>query len=148
MGRNWHIAVIKRGVRGWVHGSWLEFGDGKVHTDSKAAYAQFMEDLERLLIPGEMRDFPMMTSYVNECARDECRLQKQDACSLGICIHDLFVLLQGSGKVSYEWLKEGRNLWHPDRFARFCEPEQAERLKPMAEQMFVMYGVLMENCRS
>ena len=57
-------------------------------------------------------------------------------------------LLQASGKYSYEWLKEERNLWHPDRFARFVHPDHMERLTLMAEQMFVMYGILMEACKA
>lgn len=133
MGRDWHIAVDNKGAKGWVHGSWLDFGDDKVHTDSRAAYTQFVLDLQKLLIPRELHDFPIMKSYVNECSRAECKPQKEDASLLGICIHDLLVLLEGSGQISYEWLKEGRNVWHPDRFAQFCQPEQAERLKPTAE---------------
>lgn len=87
-----------------------------------------------------------MKSYVHDCTKVECKPQKQDESLLGICVHDLLALLEGSGRFSYEWLKEGRNLWHPDRFAQFCKPEEAERLKPMAEEMFVMYGILMDEC--
>jgi hypothetical protein len=147
MGREWYIAVNNRCIIGWVHGSWIDFCDGKVHRDPKALYASFKGDLQKLLIPGQLQDFPKMGGYVDDCTKPECKPQKQDTSSLGICIHDLQTLLEGSGSFSYEWLKEGRNLWHPDRFARFCKRGEADRLKPLAEQMFVMYGMLMENCQ-
>jgi methylenetetrahydrofolate dehydrogenase (NADP+)/methenyltetrahydrofolate cyclohydrolase/formyltetrahydrofolate synthetase len=56
----------------------------------------------------------------------------------------LEVLLRGSGRYSYAWLKEERNIWHPDRFSRFCQADFVDQLKVKAEQMFVLYGVLMQ----
>jgi methylenetetrahydrofolate dehydrogenase (NADP+)/methenyltetrahydrofolate cyclohydrolase/formyltetrahydrofolate synthetase len=148
MGRDWFVVVDRKGVKGYVHGSWIDFGDRAVHKDSKVAYGQFQGDLQRLLIPGQLQRFPAMTSYVDECTKPDCQSLKENVSSLGICVHDLLVLLQGSGKYSYEWLKEGRNVWHPDRFARFCHSDQMEGLKLKAEQMFVMYGILMEVCKA
>lgn len=145
MGRDWYTAVNASGTIGWVHGSWINFADKEVHQDTKPGYTRFAEDLKKLLVPGELQEFPKMKSYIDECTRPECSATRQDTSSLGICVHDLQSLLNGSGRFSYEWLKEGRNLWHPDRFARFCHPEAVERLKPLAEQMFVMYGIFMEN---
>ncbi|KAF1833646.1 hypothetical protein BDW02DRAFT_598908 [Decorospora gaudefroyi] len=147
MGRDWFVVVDKRGGKGWVHGSWLDFGSCKVHVDAKYAYKQFKEDMEKILVAGQLCDFPNMTGYMDACNKPDCEPLKKEASLLGICIHDLLALLEGSGSYSYEWLKEGRNFWHPDRFARFCHPEHADRLKPMAEQMFKMYGVLMDVCR-
>ncbi|KAL1792617.1 hypothetical protein ACET3X_009124 [Alternaria dauci] len=143
IGRDWFVVVDGKGAKGFVHGSWLVFGDRTVHKDSKAAYSQFVEDLQELLKPGQLQSFPTMTSYVDECTNLDCQPLKEDVSNLGICTHDLQALLQASGKYSYEWLKEERNLWHPDRFARFIHPDYMERLKPMTEQMFVMYGILM-----
>ncbi|USP78946.1 uncharacterized protein yc1106_06220 [Curvularia clavata] len=147
MGRDWYTAINASGAIGWVHGSWIKFAKSKAHQGTKLGYTQFVEDLKQLLVLGELQEFPTMRSYVDECTRPDCSARKQDASSLGICVHDLQSLLNGSGKFSYEWLKGGRNLWHPDRFARFCHPEAVERLKSLSEQMFVMYGILMENCR-
>ncbi|CAN9150388.1 unnamed protein product [Alternaria alternata] len=148
MGRNWFVVTDKKDVKGFVHGSWLVFGDGAVHKDSKTAYGQFVEDIRELLKPGQLQSFLAMTSYVDECTERDCQLLKEDVSKLGICTHDLRALLQASGKYSYEWLKEERNLWHPDRFARFIHPDHMERLTLMAEQMFVMYGILMEACKA
>ncbi|KAH6870468.1 hypothetical protein BKA58DRAFT_177293 [Alternaria rosae] len=136
-GRDWFVAIDRKGVKGWVHGSWIEFGDRTVHKDSKAAYSLFEQDLQMLLIPGQ--HFPAMTSYVDECTEPDCQPLKEAGSSLGICVHDLLALLSGSGKYTYKWLKETRNFWHPDRFARFSNVDQNK-----AEQMFVMYGILME----
>ena len=147
MGRDWFAVIDGTGMKGWVHGSWLAFGDHTVHRDSKAAYDRFVGDLGDLLRPGQLQDFPTMTKYVDECTRAGCQPLKEDVSGLGICTHDLLVLLQASGKYSYGWLKEERNVWHPDRYARFCHPDHVERLRLQAEQMFVMYGILMEDCK-
>jgi len=144
MGRDWFIAQGKKGAQGWVHGSWLDFGGSKLSTDPKSAYRQFREDLHNVLVPGQVREFPVMRNYMDCCTKPDCRLLKDDADSLGVCAHDLLVLLQGSGEYSYEWLKAERNLWHPDRFARFCHATHVGRLRAMAGQMFVLFGVLME----
>ena len=85
-----------------------------------------------------------MTSYVDECTEPDCQLAKEDVSSVGICVHDLLVLMMGSGRYDYKLLKGQRNVWHPDKFGQFCHPDHAERLKPMAEQMFVLFGILME----
>ncbi|KAF1848906.1 uncharacterized protein K460DRAFT_304513 [Cucurbitaria berberidis CBS 394.84] len=147
MGRDWHVVEGSNGIIGWVHRSWLDFGDRKLHTNAKTAYVQFQEDLQKLLVPGQLCNFPSMVNYMDACTKPECQLLKEDVSSLGICLHDLMVLLEGAGSYSYEWLKEGRNMWHPDRFARFCHADYADRLKPMAEQMFVFYGILMDMCK-
>ncbi|KAH7383835.1 hypothetical protein BKA66DRAFT_529275 [Pyrenochaeta sp. MPI-SDFR-AT-0127] len=148
MGRDWLIVLGRKNIKGWVHRSWLDFGDCKLHKNPKSAYKQFQEDLQKLLVPGHMCSFPRMALYIDVCSKRQCQAFKEDVSSLGICVHDLNVLLNGSDRYSYEWLKEERNVWHPDRFARFCQPEHTERLKPMAEQMFVFYGILMDACEA
>jgi hypothetical protein len=144
MGRNWYVVMDRRGRKGWVHGSWLNFGNRKVHANAKAAYRQFKDDIDQMLISGQLRTFPPMSTYVDTCTRPGCRSLKDNPARLGICVHDLAILLEGSGACSYGWLKAERNVWHPDRFARFCRREHADHLKSLAEQMFVMYGKLME----
>jgi hypothetical protein len=138
MGCNWFVVVDGRGGDGWVHGSWLDFGDCKVHADAKEVYKHFKEDLAKVLVPDQLRNFPTMTGYSNPCTKPECRPLKEDTVQLGICVHGLAILMEGSGCLSYDWLKAERNVWHPDRFARFCHPKHTDRLKLLAEQMFVM----------
>lgn len=151
MGRDWFIALGRKNVKGWVHRSWLRFGDPKLHGNPSSipiAYKRFQEDLQKMLKPGQLSSFPPMAEYVNDCNRHDCQARKEEVSSVGICIHDLNILLEGSGSYSYEWLKEGRNVWHPDRFARFCQSGYAEGLKPKAEQVFVLYGILMDACKA
>lgn len=147
MGCDWFLVQNKRRTQGWVHRTWLDFDDNRLHADPKSAYLRFREDLHKVLVPGQLREFLIMRNYIDSCTRVDCQLLKEDADSLGVCVHDLLVLLHGSGEYSYEWLKVARNLWHPDRFARFCHAEHVVRLKPMAEQMFVLFGVLMEMAK-
>lgn len=144
MGRNWFVVQNMKDIKGWVHGTWLDFGQNEVQMDSKSAYAQFQEDLKKLVLPGQLRSFPDMRAYMDACAMVDCQFLKEDPEALGICVHELMALLRGSGLYSKEWLKEGRNLFHPDRFARFCHVEHVEALKPQAEQLFVLYSILME----
>ncbi|KAF1937632.1 hypothetical protein EJ02DRAFT_356414 [Clathrospora elynae] len=150
MGRNWYVVLNGEDINGWIHRSWLVFDNREPMTkpkDAKDAYTQFEQDVQKLLVPGQLREFPTMTDYMDACTKRYCQLLKEDVSSLGICAHDLLLLLEGSDNFSYGWIKEGRNMWHPDRFARFCHAEHAERLKPMAGQMFVLYGILMEACK-
>ncbi|KAJ4337780.1 hypothetical protein N0V95_008238 [Ascochyta clinopodiicola] len=144
-GRDWFIAEGQRGVKGWVHGSWLDSHDSKEHRDPRSTYLQFQEDMRRLLVPGQMREFPAFHAYTNTCTNAACAPLKSNT-QLGICVHDLQTLLMGSERYSYAWLKEERNVWHPDRFARFCDVERRDRLKEEAREVFVLYGVLMDMC--
>ncbi|KAJ4309702.1 hypothetical protein N0V94_008800 [Neodidymelliopsis sp. IMI 364377] len=145
MGRNWFIAEGRRDVRGWVHGTWLEFCGSKVHQDPQSTYTLFQQDMRKLLVPGQLREFPALREYTGNCSDAACQPLK-GCTQLGICCHDLQTLLEGSGCYSYAWLKEERNVWHPDKFARYCDPEHKERLKESAQEVFVLYGVLMDMC--
>ncbi|KAI8930912.1 hypothetical protein NX059_011927 [Plenodomus lindquistii] len=147
MGRNWYIVQGKKNAKGYLHGTWLIFdkSNSEVRPDSTSAYAQFEEDLVKMLVPGQLRAFFDMRTYIDTCTNVNCQILKEDENSLGICTHDLLTLLHGSGKYCKEWLKHGRNIFHPDRFAKFCHPEYVESLKPKAEQLFVLYGILMER---
>lgn len=147
MGRNWFIAQSSNKMEGWVHGSWLDFGNGKSRADAKATYARFQQDMRKLLIPGRLHNFPCISDYTDACIKDECK-PLGNGSLLGICVHNLQALLMGSGTYSYEWLKEERNVWHPDKFARYCQADHKERLRPNAQELFVLYGVLMDKCRA
>lgn len=49
---------------------------------------------------------------------------------------------------SYEWLRQERLRWHPDRFGRLCEEGWREKGKKMAGEMFKLMSVLIEEIRS
>jgi methylenetetrahydrofolate dehydrogenase (NADP+)/methenyltetrahydrofolate cyclohydrolase/formyltetrahydrofolate synthetase len=146
-GRDWYIVSNHKGIRGFAHHSWLDFGLAKPFTDPQRAYARFEKDMRQFLIPGQLRSFPPVLNYMNVCSEDVCLTGKQNA-TPRLCIHNLEKLLQASGTYSYEWLKEERNVWHPDKFGRFCHPDHKEELKLEAQELFVMYGVLMDKCRA
>jgi methylenetetrahydrofolate dehydrogenase (NADP+)/methenyltetrahydrofolate cyclohydrolase/formyltetrahydrofolate synthetase len=133
--------------RGQRVGPWLrlDFSNRKIYQNSKAAYEQFSNKVQGMLVPGQLRVFPSITKYIDKCTLAGCRLIKEGGGLTGTCIHDLQILLRGSGCYSYAWLKEQRNIWHPDRFARFCQPDHAGQLKIKAEQMFVFYSLLMQS---
>lgn len=145
LGRNWFSAEGPGGVNGWVHGTWFEFCGGKVHQDAQGTYTRFQEDMRKVLLPGQLREFPAMREYLTACANPACQ-SLMSGSQLGVCGHNLQALLSGSGRYSSAWLKEERNVWHPDKFARYCHPTHKERLKASAQEMFVLYGVLMDKC--
>lgn len=145
-GANWYIVERKGGSRGFVHGTWLAFCGEKVHKDLGSAYTRFQEDTRQLLIPGsQLRTFPVLRDYTNDCANAACEALKSGS-EVGICAHELQTLVEGSGCYSYEKLRQDRMVWHPDKFARFCHPEHRERLRGSAQELFVLYGVLMDMC--
>lgn len=146
--RDWHIVADQKGRKGYAHSSWLDFTDLRLHRapeDSKTAWCRYSDDVKKMLKSGPISNFISMTDYVDVCTKSGCKLTKEDQSLLGICAHDLGVLLIGSGCYGLEWIKERRNIWHPDRFARFCVPELAGPLKIKAQQLFVLHGILMEK---
>jgi hypothetical protein len=147
MGKDWLLVEGKKMETGYVHSSWLKIVDDRYHQNPQTAWAQFDKAVQKVLAGG-VSEFPCMRNYVEVCAMEGCKAVKAvkaDRSALGICAHDLKALLEGSGCYSLAWVKEGRNMWHPDRFAQYCVPEQAGRLKDMAQQLFVLYGVLMST---
>jgi methylenetetrahydrofolate dehydrogenase (NADP+)/methenyltetrahydrofolate cyclohydrolase/formyltetrahydrofolate synthetase len=146
-GGDWHIVVDQKGMKGYAHSSWLDFTNRLHHQPlekPEGAWRRYSDDVKKM-VSGPVSNFLDMTDYVNDCTRAGCQLVKDSESSLGICAHDLRVLLGGSGCYCLEWLKEDRNKWHPDRFARLCAPQHAGLLKVKAQQLFVLYGILMEE---
>jgi hypothetical protein len=72
---------------------------------------------------------------------------KSDSDSIHACQHDVEKLLRASGLYSYEWLRQERLRWHPDRFGRLCEETWREPGKRMAGEMFKMIHSLMEDLK-
>jgi hypothetical protein len=145
-GNDWYIVETERGAKGYAHGSWLAFYGNRALRDPGGTYAQFQADMRALLIPSQLRVFPSLREYMLDCTNAACE-QLKSTSQLGICVHDLQTLLEGSGRYCYEWLKEERIVWHPDKFARYCHTDHKEELKTYAQEMFVLYGVLMDMCR-
>jgi hypothetical protein len=147
LGKNWHIAENGLGMKGWVHGTWFAFCGSRVQKDPYSTLTRFQEDMRKLLVPGQLRDFPPLLDYMGECVNAACQpLKTTTTTQIGMCVHNLHTLLEGSGHYSYDWLKEERNVWHPDQFARYCHPSCKEQLKTHAQEVFVLYGVLMDMC--
>jgi hypothetical protein len=138
MGNDWFFVEDRRKQNGWVHGAWLDFQQMIPHVDPREAYARFTVDVEKMLKAGNIRTFPVLSRYMNACAKEVCSPLKKDTHCLGICIHDLHELMHGSGDYCLDTLKLERNKWHPDRFARYCHPEHREFLREKAQVLFVL----------
>ncbi|KAF2623635.1 hypothetical protein BU25DRAFT_349499 [Macroventuria anomochaeta] len=91
--------------------------------------------------------FPYLPPAVTTCTLPSCELLKSDPLSIKACRHDVEVLLRASGLYSYEWLRQERLRWHPDRFGRLCDEGWRESGKKMAEEMFKIIDALMEELR-
>jgi quinol monooxygenase YgiN len=77
-----------------------------------------------------------------------CAALKADAVGIKACKHDVEALLRSSGLYSYEWLRQERLRWHPDRFGRLCEEGWREVGRKMAEEMFKIVDALVEEVRA
>jgi hypothetical protein len=91
--------------------------------------------------------FPYLPSELATCALPLCTSTsvKADAEGLGACKHDVWRLFRASGLYSYEWLRQERIRWHPDKFGRLCEESFRVRGIKLAEEMFKMIEGLMSD---
>ncbi|KAF2475315.1 uncharacterized protein BDR25DRAFT_279346 [Lindgomyces ingoldianus] len=139
----WCVVEDTKGRKGWVPRIYLDFKMRTANTPEDA-YALWKEKTTKVFSEGNAKLFPDPSSFMDLCTKPECRRTKNDGMVLQICIHDLGMLLGGSGRYSYSFLKDERNQWHPDKFARFCHLNHREELKKKAEELFVLIGSLMD----
>jgi hypothetical protein len=97
--------------------------------------------------PTLLTAFPHPPPPKPPCLLTPCILLKSDPASLPVCKHDVERLLRASGLYSFEWLRQERIRWHPDRFGRLCEEAWREEGRRLAGQMFVMIDILMGEVR-
>lgn len=92
--------------------------------------------------------FPYIPSTLTVCALPSCTMLKSESDGIQACQHDIEKLLRASGLYSYEWLRQERLRWHPDRFGRLCDESWMETGKKMAGEMFKMIHALMEELKA
>lgn len=95
-----------------------------------------------------LTSFPYLPSSITTCVLPSCLLLKSDDEGIHACQHDVEKLLRASGLYSYEWLRQERLRWHPDRFGRLCEDTWKEAGKKMAGEMFKLIHGLMEDLKT
>jgi hypothetical protein len=142
-GRDWYVVQNARGMQGFAHKTWLDF-KMKMHMDPREAYVRFSDEMDLLLKTGILRQFPDLSKYMNTCEEDCCRSLKESDTGIAVCAHDLERLLRGSGAYTVDFLKSERNMWHPDKFARYCHPNFRDDLKAKAGSLFVLFGILID----
>jgi hypothetical protein len=94
-----------------------------------------------------LTEFPYLPKHVVLCGIPTCTVLKSDTEGLRACKHDVERLLRASGLYSYEWLRQERIRWHPDRFGRLCDEKWREEGKKVAEEMFKTIDILIEEIR-
>ncbi|KAF1913152.1 hypothetical protein BDU57DRAFT_481770 [Ampelomyces quisqualis] len=94
-----------------------------------------------------LTSFPYIPSAITSCTLPSCKMLKSDLDGIQACQHDMEKLLRASGLYSYEWLRQERLRWHPDRFGRLCEERWREAGRKMAEEMFKVIHALMEELK-
>lgn len=97
--------------------------------------------------PSLLTAFPYIPDALTTCTLTACTLLKADLDGMHACQHDVEKLLRGSGLYSYEWLRQERLRWHPDRFGRLCEERWREVGKRMAGEMFKILSALIDEVR-
>ncbi|KAL6711045.1 Phosphatidylglycerol/phosphatidylinositol transfer protein [Coniothyrium glycines] len=95
-----------------------------------------------------LTSFPYLPATITICALTACAILKAEQDSMHACQHDVERLLRASGMYSYEWLRQERLRWHPDRFGRLCDEAWRETGKKMAGEMFKLLSVLIEEIRA
>ncbi|KAF2005974.1 hypothetical protein P154DRAFT_559641 [Amniculicola lignicola CBS 123094] len=142
MGKDWCIAEDMDGRKGWVHMAILDVSLERV-VNFRKAHVLFHEETAKMLQTGGLRVFPDLSKYVCICAEPGCKNFKKDPAGLGVCVHDLEMLLKGSENYGLPFLKAERTRWHPDKFPRICHPDHQEELMAKAGRLFALCGVLM-----
>lgn len=95
-----------------------------------------------------LTEFPYIPAELAVCSLEACVATKSDPDGLRACEHDVERLFRASGLYSYEWLRQERIRWHPDRFGRLCEDEFRETGSRLAEEMFKIVDGLMTKLES
>ena len=95
--------------------------------------------------PTLLTTFPSLPAPLTICAIPVCVIYKASPGSLRACKHDVERFFRASGLYGYEWLRQERIRWHPDRFGRLCEEGYREEGRRVAEEMFKVLGVLIEE---
>jgi hypothetical protein len=98
--------------------------------------------------PSLLTAFPYLPSSATTCTQQACARLKADSAGIRACKHDVETLLRASGLYSYEWLRQERLRWHPDRFGRLCEEGWRDAGRKMAEEMFKVVDALIEEART
>ncbi|KAH6612058.1 hypothetical protein C7974DRAFT_90569 [Boeremia exigua] len=96
-------------------------------------------------LPALLSAFPPLPRLPTPCTLLPCAATKAEPAGLRACKHDVETLLRGSGLYSYEWLRQERLRWHPDRFGRLCEVGWREEGRRVGGEMFKILGGLMEE---
>ncbi|KAF1843509.1 uncharacterized protein K460DRAFT_418562 [Cucurbitaria berberidis CBS 394.84] len=118
----------------------------QVRSQSSTSDASASSTQRRASISGNMlTSFPYLPSRVTTCALTACTILKSEPDGIQACHHDVEKLLRASGLYSYEWLRQERLRWHPDRFGRLCEEHWRETGRKMAGEMFKLMSVLIEE---
>ncbi|KAJ4292067.1 Phosphatidylglycerol/phosphatidylinositol transfer protein [Kalmusia sp. IMI 367209] len=95
-----------------------------------------------------LTSFPYLPPALTNCVLPVCALQKADPNGLRACKHDVERLFKASGEYSFEWLRQERLRWHPDRFGRLCEAGWKEEGKKLSEEMFKIVDGLIGELES
>lgn len=95
-----------------------------------------------------LTSFPYLPSDLTTCILPSCIVLKSDPDGIHACQHDVERLLRASGLYSYEWLRQERLRWHPDRFGRLCDESWREAGKRLAGEMFKLIHSLMEELKT
>lgn len=95
-------------------------------------------------IPTLLTTFPPLPAPYPHCTIPACVLLKATPTTLNTCTHDVETLLRGSGQYSYEFLRQERIRWHPDRFGRLCAEGWRKEGCKLAGEMFKILGGLMD----
>ncbi|OCK75124.1 hypothetical protein K432DRAFT_362578 [Lepidopterella palustris CBS 459.81] len=144
-GQFWVIGENARGKKGWIHRNWIDMvAESEIPKNPAEVYKIWKISCDAAFAKGGIQEFPELPQSTKFCKAASCVGVKKEPGSLGACQHDVAKLLRGSGAYSFDFLKTERNAWHPDKFGQRCNPEKKALLQKKSEELFVIFGLLME----
>jgi hypothetical protein len=112
---------------------------------AKAQYIVWKAECDRHFAKGQrMKTFPAPPLDICICQLVSCKNRKIES-NLMACVHDVELLLRGSGQYSHAWLKKQMLNWHPDRIGQRSEPEFRAEACRKATEMFAIFQELLSN---
>lgn len=127
-----------------------QFEKEKELEEVRFAYRMWKKTCDRYFALKKRTTFAETPEPVEVCKDRGCASRRQELDSIGTCKHDVESILRGSGQYNIAFLRKERLRWHPDKFARSCDPSARQELAAKATQMYAIMEELIaeENTRT
>lgn len=122
----------------------------KVLEKAQTLWRPYSRDCDRYFAQKQHTSFIDLPDPPKLCTDKGCAARKSDTGSIGICKHEMRSILRTNPSCNIAFLRKERLKWHPDKFARGCDPSVRAELASKATQMYAIMEELIaeENKKS